>query len=106
GRPLTGNVAECEQHSAVAAWNEIVVITADLVARERDALKFISVDLWRPGRLKPLLYLGCKLEFALHSLAFDTSLRKARILDANGCDRGEGRQNIEVLGFECCFVRR
>ena len=47
------------------------VVAADLVARKRNALKLITLDMRRAGGLKTLLDLGRKLELTLHTLAVD-----------------------------------
>src|SRR4029078_11989916 len=94
---LTRYVAERDQDLAVAALDKVVIVAAALIARERDALDLISRDDGRARGLKTLLYLGRKLELALHPLALHPGVYEAGVLDPNRRHRCERRQDVEVL---------
>src|SRR6186997_384659 len=55
GSSLTRNITKCYEHRVIVAFDKIVIVTPDLIARERDALELITLDDRRACRLEPLL---------------------------------------------------
>jgi hypothetical protein len=48
---MAGGIAQGKYQGSVLLYPVIVIIAADLIARERDALKLVSLDRRRAGRL-------------------------------------------------------
>ena len=79
--------------------DKIVIVTADLVTRERDSLKLVSLDDRRALWLETLLDLGGEFEFAFHAFAVDAFVEQAGVFDADRRDGRECRQDVEM--FAC-----
>src|SRR5437870_9038788 len=81
---FSGNISEGHDQLAVLALDKIVIVAADLVTRKADALQFITGNLRRRSRLKPLLNLAGDLQLAFEALALQLLFCQTRILNANG----------------------
>src|SRR5205823_6258020 len=96
-RALARHVAERDDEATVVAEYEVVVVAADLVRGEADALKLEARDGGRRGRQEALLNLARQLQLALEALLFEALCEEPRVLDADGGDRAERRQNLQVI---------
>src|SRR5205807_7788923 len=95
-RPLARHVAERDDEAMVVAEYEVVVVAADFVRGEADALKLEARDDGRRGRQEALLTLARQLQLALEALLFEALCEEPRALDAYGGDRAERRQNLQM----------
>src|SRR5678815_4742112 len=94
---LARNIAQGNNQAAILTLNKIVIISADLVAGEADALEFVTGHHRRRCWLKALLNLHCQLQLTLQAFLLKSRFDQSRILDANSRDRSQGRQHLEMI---------
>src|ERR1041385_2480984 len=94
GSSLARNIAERNHQTSIFTLDEVVIVAADFVTGETDALQFVTLDVWRRSRLKTLLDLAGQCEFSFKSLAFETRFDQTGIFNAYGSDGGECRQDF------------